>query len=54
MLPSKLYCACVSTLLPAIFIAFKMSDFDEQLINMKFLVKLRKSFMQTSEMLQTA
>jgi hypothetical protein len=39
---------------PAIFIVFKMSDFYEQRICVKFCVKLGKSFMETFEMLKTA
>jgi hypothetical protein len=38
----------------AIFIVFKMRDFHEQRIYVKFCVKLGKSFMETFEMLKTA
>jgi hypothetical protein len=39
---------------PAIFIVFKMSNFHEQRICVKFCVKLGKPFMEMFEMLKTA
>jgi hypothetical protein len=39
---------------PAIFVVFKMSDFHEQQICVKFCVKLGKSFMETFEILKAA